>query len=192
MLHFTPGPGAEPVQAPHLPNLSGCRIRPLVEGDADAFRDHLLRLDERSRRLRFGAPVNDDFIRAYAGRSESVRRVGLFDGDVLRGVAELHLHTTKPKFAEGAFSLEVSHRGLGHGTRLFDALLFEAEGAGVKRLDLQCLRENVAMQRIARRFSARLAFEGSETVATIDLPPAALATVGDWPARLPPVSSELA
>lgn len=190
MVLFTPGPDARS-ERPATPDaVRGCHLRPLVQGDRPAFRRHLLRLDERSRRLRFGGPVNDAFIEAYVARTGDARRVGLFDGRALRGAAELHVSPADPALGEGAFSLEPAYRGRGHGTRLFDALLFEAEAAGVGRLDLQCLRENVVMQKIARRFAARLTFEGSETLATLDLPPAGVPVAGGWPAALLPFSPE--
>ena len=164
---------SEPDLAPMPSDRPAFHLAPLSGGDADALLAHFLRLDERSRRLRFGVPVNDAFLVSYVRRATHgpVRRGGLFEGAALRGVAELHLDPADPSSGEGALSLEAGYRRLGHGSRLFDALLFEAECAGVRRLELQCLRENAAMQRIARRFAARLSFDGSETKATIAIPP---------------------
>lgn len=146
--------------------------RTLDASDEAAFAAHLKRLDERGRRLRFGAPVNDGFIDAYAqGQFRAgTHLVGLFFAGTLRGVAELCLDPLDPAHAEGAFSLEAGFRGSGLGTLLFETLLDAARRRGIRRLTLQCLRENVAMQKIARRFSGTLVFDGSEVTADIAVP----------------------
>ena len=41
-------------------------IRKLWHGEAEAYRDHLLRLDPESRRNRFGGGIGDELIAAYA------------------------------------------------------------------------------------------------------------------------------
>ena len=48
---------------------SGGNIRKLWPTETDKFRDHLLRLDKMSRRLRFAHGVSDAFIEDYAGRT---------------------------------------------------------------------------------------------------------------------------
>jgi len=47
---------------------SGGTIRKLWSIEADRFRDHLLRLDTTSRRMRFAHAVSDGFIEEYASR----------------------------------------------------------------------------------------------------------------------------
>ena len=47
----------------------GGTIRRVWLSEGDKFRDHLLRLDRESRRMRFGMAVNDDFIGDYARAS---------------------------------------------------------------------------------------------------------------------------
>ena len=47
---------------------SGGNIRKLWPTETDKFRDHLLRLDKTSRRLRFAHGVSDAFIEDYAAR----------------------------------------------------------------------------------------------------------------------------
>ena len=48
---------------------SGGNIRKLWPTETDKFRDHLLRLDKMSRRLRFAHGVSDAFVEDYAGRT---------------------------------------------------------------------------------------------------------------------------
>ena len=45
----------------------GGLIRKLWVGEADRYRDHLLRLDRGSRHSRFGGGVSDDFVADYVG-----------------------------------------------------------------------------------------------------------------------------
>src|ERR1700709_2103650 len=96
-------------------------VRRLWRSDMEAFRDHMLRLDDTSRHLRFGGGVSDAFIRQYAehcfGKGDLV--FGAFFEGGLHGAAELrsneaiwseqapfnrHIH------AEAAFSVEAAYR----------------------------------------------------------------------------------
>lgn len=150
---------------------AGVRSRRLTASDSAFFADHLRRLDGETRRLRFGAPVNDGFVERYAAATLAgtayVR--GLFVDGVLRGAAELHVDA-KNKNGEGAFSLEAPFQSRGLGTLLFQAVLDAARNRGVETLTLNCLRENVRMQRIARRQGAEIAFDRGDVVARITRP----------------------
>ena len=65
------------------------RIRKLWVGETEIYRDHLLRLDTKSRHSRFGAGVSDSFIEDYVAMANGLDSVihGFFVGDVLRGAA---------------------------------------------------------------------------------------------------------
>ncbi|WP_185984414.1 GNAT family N-acetyltransferase [Aureimonas mangrovi] len=159
---------AEPVALP-----SGrCEgMRRLRTSDTAAFRDHLLRLDARGRRLRFGSPVNDAFIERYAADALTDEGciIGLFSDGILRGAAELCGLGRDGAKAEAAFSLEADLRGRGLGSRLFEEILAEARRAGIRSLAVHFLRENVAMRKIVARHSPKLEIEGAEVTATIRL-----------------------
>jgi GNAT superfamily N-acetyltransferase len=127
--------------------------------DLEELRDHLLRLDPKSRRSRFAMPVDDAFLVAYA---TSLMRplcfvIGWFDEGVLRAAGELRLIETN--IAEASFSVEPAWRGRGIGSQLLRRLSEEARELGVRRLYMSCLVENVAMQRLARKFAADLVFD---------------------------------
>ena len=90
----------------HLPQGT---IRKLWPGEAPKFRDHLLRLDKTSRRMRFAHGVSDAFIEDYAARMADMGCIvyGFFDGNELRAAAELKkLGDTWGREAEAAFSVE--------------------------------------------------------------------------------------
>ncbi len=109
---------------------SNVEVRRLWPSDMEAYRDHLLRLDPRSRHERFGGGMSDDFLAHYAehcfGQGDLL--YGAYNEGELVGAAELrsnmaiwseqapfgrHIH------AEAAFSVEEGYRRRGIGERLF-------------------------------------------------------------------------
>src|SRR5262249_61436056 len=91
----------------HDPLISGGAFRSLWIDETDLYRQHLLRLDARSRRNRFGGAVSDEFVRRYSGPSALNGAViyGFFVEDVLRGAAELRL-LARAVEAEASISIE--------------------------------------------------------------------------------------
>ncbi len=154
-------------------NSSHVEIRRLWPSDKDAFRDHLLRLDPRSRHLRFGGGMSDDFLGHYAEKCFGTGDLvyGAFvDGDMI-GAAELrsdqaiwseqasfgrHIH------AEAAFSVEEGYRRRGIGEKLFKRVLRAATNHGVETIDIVCLPDNVAMLNLAKKFKTHFTFQESE------------------------------
>lgn len=146
------------------------RIRKLLSSETPLLRDHLLRLDEDSRRMRFAHAVSDGFIEDYAGRMLDLGSVvyGCFvDGEV-RGVAELRkLGDTWGREAEAAFSVETAFQDEGVGSDLMGRVIRSARNRGVELLFMCCLAENARMQAIARKYEAELRFEYGEVVGEI-------------------------
>ena len=151
-------------------NSSLPEVRRLWPSDQEAFRDHLLSLDPRSRHLRFGGGMSDDFLVRYSencfGKGDLV--YGAFIAGKLVGAAELrsnqaiwseqapfgrHIH------AEAAFSVDDGYRRRGVGERLFKRILRAATNHGVETIEIVCLPENVGMQTLAKKFEAHFTFE---------------------------------
>jgi GNAT superfamily N-acetyltransferase len=151
-------------------NSSPPEVRRLWPSDQEAFRDHLLSLDPRSRHLRFGGGMSDDFLVRYSencfGKGDLV--YGAFIAGKLVGAAELrsnqaiwseqapfgrHIH------AEAAFSVDDGYRRRGVGERLFKRILRAATNHGVETIEIICLPENVGMQNLAKKFEAHFTFE---------------------------------
>ena len=151
-------------------NSSPPEVRRLWPSDQEAFRDHLLSLDPRSRHLRFGGGMSDDFLVRYSencfGKGDLV--YGAFIDGKLVGAAELrsnqaiwseqapfgrHIH------AEAAFSVDDGYRRRGVGERLFKRILRAATNHGVETIEIVCLPENVGMQKLAKKFEAHFTFE---------------------------------
>ena len=145
-------------------------VRRLWPSDMEAFRDHLLRLDSRSRHERFGGGMSDDFLAHYAehcfGQGDLL--YGAFVDGHMCGAAELrsnmaiwseqapfgrHIH------AEAAFSVETEYRRRGIGEKLFRRIQRAATNHGVETIEIICLPDNIGMQRLAQKFKTQFTFE---------------------------------
>jgi RimJ/RimL family protein N-acetyltransferase len=144
--------------------------RRLWPTETDRFRDHLLRLDTESRRMRFAHTVADSFIENYASRMTAYGSLvygHLVDGNV-RGAAELRrLGDTWGDEAEAAFSVERSWQNHGVGTDLMGRVIRAARNRNIRRLYMSCLAENAKMQAIARKHAAVLRFDAGDVVGEI-------------------------
>src|SRR5262245_37670416 len=135
----------------------GGTIRKLWITETEKFRDHLLRLDIESRRMRFGMAIDDAFIESYAERADLIKSViyGYFVGGEMRAAAELRtIGEGWSQEAEAAFSVETEWQDTGVGTDLLGRIILAARNRGIERLYMNCLSENRKMQRIARKYEA--------------------------------------
>ena len=154
----------------HAQTLPTGTIRKLWPTETAKFRDHLLRLDRKSRRMRFAHGVSDRFVEEYAARMTDMGGIvyGYFEGEDVRAVAELKkLGDTWGREAEAAFSVEQAQQEHGIGTLLMGRVIRAARNRGVQHLCISCLAENSKMQAIARHFEAELRFEYGEVVGEI-------------------------
>ena len=147
-------------------------IRRLWPSDMEAFRDHLLHLDARSRHDRFGGARSDDFLVHYAehcfGQGDLL--YGAFVDGHLCGAAELRsnraIWSEQAPFgrqiqAEAAFSVAIEHRRLGIGEKLFHRIQRAAANHGVETIEIICLPDNIAVRMLARKFKTHFTFEES-------------------------------
>jgi RimJ/RimL family protein N-acetyltransferase len=159
-------------------------IRRLWPTETERFRDHFLRLDRESRRMRFAHSVSDAFIEAYASRMSEFGSLvfgHIVDGEV-RGAAELRrLGDAWGDEAEAAFSVEREYQDHGLGSELMGRVVRAARNRRIRRLYMSCLAGNARMQAIARKHAAVLRFEYGEVVGEI-VPP--------WPSYLSQVAEE--
>ena len=148
----------------------GGSIRKLWPTETNKFRDHLLRLDRESRRMRFAHGVSDNFIVDYASRMHEMGSVvyAFLEGGEVRAAAELRkLGVVWGQEAEAAFSVEKPWQDHGIGTDLMGRVIRAARNRGVQRLYMSCLAENAKMQTIARKHEADLRFEYGEVIGEI-------------------------
>ena len=148
------------------------QIRRLWPADKEAFRDHLLRLDDRSRHERFGGGMSNDFLAHYAGHcfGKGDLLYGAFSDGHMCGAGELRsasaiwneqVPLNRDIHAEAAFSVEGAYRRRGIGEKLFKRILRAATNHGVQTIDIVCLPDNVGMRRLAQKFKTQFAFEES-------------------------------
>ena len=151
----------------------GGLVRKLWAGEADAYRDHLLRLDPESRHRRFSGSVADEIVVRHAATVSAVGVVvhGFFVDGVLRGAAELrYIGAPFAPEAEAAISIERPWQSQGVGTALLERTLLSARNRGIKALQMQCLADNKRMQQLARKFEAELSFDFGSVVGEVDPP----------------------
>lgn len=150
--------------------LTGGTIRKLWPSETDKFRDHLLRLDKDSRRMRFAHGVSDSFIEDYAHRMTDMGSIvfGYVVDCEVHAAAELRkLGDSWGHEAEAAFSVEKAYQERGIGSELMGRVIRAARNRGVQMLYMSCLAENAKIQAIARKHDADLKFEYGEVVGEI-------------------------
>ena len=144
--------------------------RKLYVTEYNKYRDHLLRLDHDSRRLRFGMAACDDFIANYALRLHDMKSIvfcHMIAGEV-RAAAELRpLGEQMRGEAEAAFSVEKPYQDSGIGTELLGRVVRAARNRSIQRIYMNCLAENRKMQAIAKKYGAILRFEHGDVVGHI-------------------------
>ena len=149
-------------------------FRKLGAADASAMVDHLCRLPDSDRRLRFHGTVSSEWIaRRYAGLDWSrTVAVGVFVEGVLRGFVELAFESPLPvpeTRAELAISIEPDFQRAGLGRELTGRAVTIARNRGAQHLIMLCLPENLPMRRIAKRLSGVMHQEDGTVEADLDL-----------------------
>jgi len=148
-------------------------IRRLWKSDQPKLVDHFQRLDEKTRRLRFGGTVSEGFVREYAEQilSNAAVNFGSFPDNELRGVAELRgLLDSWPRSAEVALLVEPEWQDAGIGEALLNRLVAAAQNRGIKTLHMLCLRENLSMRNLAKKHHATLEVDIGNVEATLAPP----------------------
>lgn len=148
-------------------------FRKLWTSDSAILHAHLLRLDQESRRMRFGTPVTDYFIEHYAQNALGSHSIshGYFVDGILRGVAELRgFRTVGGGEAEAAFSVEQDFQNKGIGTELFSRTVLAAQNRGISKLFINFLSQNARMQAIAKKFDAVVTYDSDGGHAQIEAP----------------------
>src|SRR5437763_4800487 len=151
----------------------GTVIRKLWIGEADIYRDHMLRLDADSRRNRFAGTVSDEFVRDYADLSFGIDAIihGFFVEGALRAAAELRpIGAPITREAEAAFSIEKPWQSHGVGSVLLERALLAARNRGLKFLHMACLTDNRRMLQLARKYDAELSFDFASVVGELAAP----------------------
>jgi ribosomal protein S18 acetylase RimI-like enzyme len=153
-------------------------IRSLKARHAARVLEHLQRLGERDRYLRFGYAASNEQIARYVEQLDFAHDelFGIFNRRLdLVAIAHLaYMDDSSPRAAEFGVSVADGSRGRGYGDRLFDHAALHARNRGVDHLLVHALSENTAMLRIVRNAGACIERDGAESRAWVRLAPANL------------------
>ena len=131
-------------------------IRLLMPGELPLYLNHLLRLDEEARELRFDQIMDDTAIQAHCLKLSTggAQIIGAFIDDALRGAVELNA-APDPDLAatELMFSVEPAFQCQGIGTRLMAKAL---ETIQPKPTVMFCRERNLGMIALAESFGAKI------------------------------------
>lgn len=149
-------------------------FRKILPAEIPAYRDHLLRLNERDRRSRFLTAASDETIRSHCSSLDWFNTIiiaAFIDGE-LRGAVEL---TGVPgqtmRHVELAVSVELPWQNTGTGSELVRRALLVSQNRSVHRVTMICLRENRRMQYIARKNGCTLDFDDADVMGDVLVPP---------------------
>jgi RimJ/RimL family protein N-acetyltransferase len=147
-------------------------IRRLLPLERGTLGQHLLALGPSDRQRRFQTAMSDMALLAHVERIDFVQThvIGWFEDGMLRGAAEVAFdRLLLPRVAEIGLTVQAAQQKQGVGTELARRGVILARNRGARRLILLCLRENLGMQRIARRLSGLLSYEQGAVEAHIRL-----------------------
>jgi GNAT superfamily N-acetyltransferase len=126
--------------------LAGLCLRPLEPTDADQLRGLFDQLSQRSRWLRYLAPVRKlsslALTRLASIDHERHEALGAFDNGVLVAAAHYFRDAADPSRAEISVEVADSHHRRGIGQRLLNELALLARGRGISAFNATALREN--------------------------------------------------
>lgn len=143
----------------------------LGPGHAGAYAEHLLRLPEEERRLRFYGAAGEEWLRGHARTAlgeVSALGHGAWDGPRLRAAA---LCLALPEGAEIRLSVEPGWQRIGLGRALLARLLADAARAGCRRALLPLEPEAPGLRGFALACGAALTEGGRAAVFALAPPP---------------------
>ncbi|CAA7612627.1 GNAT family N-acetyltransferase [Magnetospirillum sp. SS-4] len=151
-------------------------IRRLYAHERRLYADHLKRLSDSDRRLRFaGGGMTDARIDAHvAGIDGDALILAALDGEMVVGAAHVSIAGA---VAEVGVSVDSGHRTGGTGSDLLRQAVAFARNRRAEKLYTLCLSDNRAMMALARRTGMTLHADGGEAEAFLDLPPPDAATL---------------
>jgi len=158
-------------------------VRELHAGHRDEILGHLLQLDDKDRRLRFGTQTPDEVINHYVEHLDFNKDTvfGIFDDDLkLVGMAHLaYLPESKGQTRAVEFGVSVlpAGRAQGLGTALLQRSAVHARNTRIETLYVHCLASNKAMMHLAQKAGMRVEYAYGDADAYLKLSPASPATI---------------
>lgn len=130
---------------------------------------HITNLNADDRYMRFGYPITDQQISKYVESSVvDSTSTWLIVRSSTAVVATLHI-AISVNVAEFGLTVEEKYRGTGIGKSLFSSAYHICRNKKIKSIRLNCLRQNKAMQNIAKHFGLVVSNHGSDSDAVIHI-----------------------
>ena len=172
----------------HLPSKSymagqAVPVRALHAGHRDEILNHLLKLNDEDRRLRFGTQTPDEVIAHYVEHLDFNKDTvfGIFNDDLkLVGMAHLaYLPESKKQARAAEFGVSVlpEGRAQGLGTALLQRSAVHSRNTRIETLYVHCLASNKAMMHLAQKGGMRVEYAYGDADAYLKLSPASPATI---------------
>lgn len=147
------------------------KIVNLTSSDKPAVLDHLKRLDSNDRYLRFFAVVNDSMLENYVQSGidmEKDKAYAIF----VRGeiVAFAHMIVSSgSNQAEIGISVDKEFRKRGYAGKLLNRMIVYCQANDVNTLFMSCLRQNQAMQKMAKGAGLNVIMDHDEAIAELNI-----------------------
>lgn len=158
-------------------------VRELHTRHREEILQHLLKLNDEDRRLRFGTQTPDEVIKCYVERLD-------FNKDTIFGIFDLNLKLIgmahlaylpeiagQARAAEFGVSVLPEGRSQGLGTALLKRSAAHARNTRIETLNVHCLSSNKAMMHLAQKAGMSVEYAYGDADAYLKLPPASTATI---------------
>lgn len=158
-------------------------IRELHAGHRAEILEHLLKLNDEDRRLRFGTQTPDKVIEQYVEHLDFNKDTifGIFNMNLtLVGMAHLaYLPEIKGQARAAEFGVSVlpEGRSQGFGTALLQRSAVHSRNTRIETLYVHCLSNNKAMMHLAQKAGMSVEYAYGDADAYLKLPPASPATI---------------
>jgi RimJ/RimL family protein N-acetyltransferase len=151
--------------------------RELPADEREHLLTHLMALEPEARRMRFANAISDEGLRQYVEEIDFSRdAVFTVSDENLAVVGAAHL-SRADEHAELGLSVLSPARGRGIGAALLERSTARARNWGVHVLFMNCLVENEAVMRLARRQGLQVAVSSGDAEGFVRLPGATLVSV---------------
>ena len=152
-------------------------VRKVLPNEYKKYREHLLKLDQESRVLRFAFPATDDSINLICDKFEASPHEHILfaiENADLDFVAVGHIALEGEM--ELAFSVLKEYQGMGMGDALMKRVLQHCRTANHLKGHMVCLPHNSAIKHLCTKNGIKIHTEGGETEGDVELPRADVAT----------------
>lgn len=133
---------------------------------------HLFRLDDDGKLLRFGYVISTDNLQIYVNKINFNRDIvlGLFCNDLLVGFCHgVGYHENGIAVAEIGISIENDYRSNGCGYQMLKDAFELAKLKSIKKIYIHTLKKNKPMQKILEKLNGQMSIQDDEVIMSFDI-----------------------